>query len=85
MNTLKIAFVCTALSLGIVTNAFAVVTYPSTIAPEFSELKAGKGRFKTCLASYRLHKAANTLDGKQWIVKGGGFYSECVKALKAAQ
>jgi hypothetical protein len=36
----------------------------------------------TCLDQYRANKANNGNGGLKWIQKGGGYYSQCNKALK---
>jgi hypothetical protein len=36
----------------------------------------------TCLDQYHANKANNANGGLKWIVKGGGYYSECNKRLK---
>jgi hypothetical protein len=36
----------------------------------------------TCLDQYNTNKAGNGNAGMNWIIKGGGYYSECNKRLK---
>ena len=43
---------------------------------------AGKARRHTCLDQYKANKATNANGGLKWIMKGGGYYSECSKRLK---
>jgi pyruvate/2-oxoglutarate dehydrogenase complex dihydrolipoamide acyltransferase (E2) component len=59
--------------------------FPSAIDPKYSSLSAGKARQKTCLDQYNTNKAAGGTGngGLNWIQKGGGYYSECNKRLKA--
>jgi hypothetical protein len=58
------------------------VVFPSAISPKYSNLSAGKARFKTCDDQYQANKATNGNGGLKWIMKGGGYYSECNKKLK---
>jgi hypothetical protein len=37
----------------------------------------------TCLDQYRANKATGANGGLRWIQKGDGYYSECVRRLKA--
>jgi hypothetical protein len=57
--------------------------FPTAIAPKYGDETPGKGRRQTCLDQYRLNKASNTNGGLKWVQKGGGYYSECTKRLKA--
>ena len=43
---------------------------------------ASRGMHK-CLDQYNANKATNTNGGLKWIMKGGGYYSECNKRLKS--
>ncbi len=56
--------------------------FPSALSPKFSSETAGKQRFHTCLEQYNANKATGGNAGLKWIVKGGGYYSECNKYLK---
>jgi hypothetical protein len=56
--------------------------FPSAVSPKYSTLSAGKARMKTCVDQYNANKAANGNGGLKWIMKGGGYYSECNKRLK---
>ena len=58
-------------------------TFPGAIDPKYAKETAGKGRMHTCLDQYRANKASNGNGGLRWIQKGGGYYSECTKKLKA--
>jgi hypothetical protein len=58
--------------------------FPSAVDPKYSTLSAGKARFKTCDDQYNANKASNGNGGLKWIMKGGGYYSECNKKLKGA-
>jgi hypothetical protein len=57
--------------------------FPSAIAPQYRDQTSGKARMHTCLDQYKLNKASNANGGLKWIQKGGGYYSECNKRLKA--
>jgi hypothetical protein len=57
--------------------------FPSAIAPKYRDETVGKARMHTCLEQYKLNKAGNANGGLKWIQKGGGYYSECNKRLKA--
>jgi len=56
--------------------------FPNTIDSKYSKESAGKARMHTCLDQYRANKANGGNGGLKWIQKGGGYYSECNKALK---
>ena len=57
--------------------------FPSAVDPKYSKEAAGKARMHTCADQWKANKAANTTGGLQWIQKGGGYWSECNKKLKA--
>jgi hypothetical protein len=59
-------------------------TFPSAVDPKYAKESAGKGREHTCLDQYKANKANNGNGGLKWIMKGGGYYSECNKRLKGA-
>ena len=56
--------------------------FPTAVSSQFSSESAGKARMHTCLAQYKGNKATNGNGGLTWIMKGGGYYSECNKRLK---
>ncbi|MBR2536796.1 MAG: hypothetical protein IKE66_12065 [Hyphomicrobium sp.] len=56
--------------------------FPKAIDAKYSSLKPGAARRKTCSDQYKANKAANGNGGMKWIMKGGGYYSACNKALK---
>jgi hypothetical protein len=60
--------------------------FPSKVDPKYSQLSAGKQRFKTCNDQYNANKAGNGNGngGLKWIQKGGGYYSQCNARLKGA-
>jgi hypothetical protein len=62
--------------------AKGAIVFPRAISPQYSNLSAGKARFKTCDDQYKANKATNSNGGLKWIQKGGGYYSECNKHLK---
>jgi hypothetical protein len=56
--------------------------FPSAIDPKYAKETAGKARMHTCVDQYNANKASNGNGGLKWIMKGGGYYSECNKKLK---
>jgi hypothetical protein len=58
-------------------------TFPSAVDSKYSKETEGKARMHTCLDQYNANKAGNANGGLKWIQKGGGYYSECTKKLKA--
>ena len=56
--------------------------FPTAVSPKYDKESAGKARMHTCLDQYHANKATNANGGLKWIVKGGGYYSECNKRLK---
>jgi hypothetical protein len=58
------------------------VVFPNAVSSQYSNLSAGRARFKTCDDQYRANKATGGNGGLKWIEKGGGYYSECNKHLK---
>jgi hypothetical protein len=56
--------------------------FPHAISPKYSSESAGKARRHTCLDQYNANKANNGNGDLKWIMKGGGYYSECNKHLK---
>lgn len=56
--------------------------FPSAVSPKYANESAGKARQHTCLDQYNSNKATNGNGGMKWIMKGGGYYSECNKRLK---
>ncbi len=63
-------------------EAAGAATFPTAVSPTYSKETAGKARMHTCLDQYKANKAANGNGGLKWIMKGGGYYSECNKRLK---
>ena len=57
--------------------------FPSAVDSKYSSEKAGTARMHTCRDQYNANKASNANGGLKWIQKGGGYYSECNKRLKA--
>ncbi|CAK7193511.1 hypothetical protein COMNV_01729 [Commensalibacter sp. Nvir] len=64
-----------------VSNSEAV--FPDKIDAKYASEKEGVARRKTCLDQYKLNKESGKNGNLKWIQKGGGYYSECVKHLKA--
>lgn len=60
----------------------APAVFPKAVDPKYAKETASKGRMKTCVDQYNANKATNANGGMKWIQKGGGYYSECNKALK---
>jgi hypothetical protein len=58
--------------------------FPSAVDPKYAQESAGKARMHTCVDQYRANKDTNGNGGLKWIMKGGGYYSECNKKLKGA-
>jgi hypothetical protein len=58
--------------------------FPSAVDPKYAKESAGKARMHTCVDQYNANKAGNGNGGMKWIMKGGGYYSECNKRLKGA-
>ena len=56
--------------------------FPNAVDQKYSKESAGKARMHTCLDQDNANKASNGNGGLKWIVKGGGYYSECNKRLK---
>jgi hypothetical protein len=56
--------------------------FPTAVSSKYAKESAGKARMHTCLDQYHANKATNANGGLKWIVKGGGYYSECNKRLK---
>lgn len=56
--------------------------FPSAVSSKYSKDSAGKARMETCLDQYKANKTGNGNGGLKWIMKGGGYYSECNKRLK---
>ena len=56
--------------------------FPNSVSPKYSSESAGKARMHTCLDQYNANKATNGNGNLKWIMKGGGYYSECNKRLK---
>jgi hypothetical protein len=57
--------------------------FPTAVSPEYSHETPAKARRQTCLDQYRVNKPGNLNGGLIWVQKGGGYYSECNKRLRA--
>ena len=57
--------------------------FPKAIDALYAKESAGKARMHTCRDQYRANKATNGNGGLKWIMKGGGYYSQCNKSLKS--
>ena len=56
--------------------------FPTALSEKYSKESAGKQRMHTCLDQYNANKANGGNANMKWIMKGGGYYSECNKHLK---
>ena len=56
--------------------------FPKAVDPKYAKESAGKARMHTCRDQYAANKATNGNGGLKWIMKGGGYYSQCNKLLK---
>ncbi|MDR3463872.1 MAG: hypothetical protein P4L76_16310 [Beijerinckiaceae bacterium] len=56
--------------------------FPKAISAAYASESPGVARRKTCDDQYKANKATGGNAGLKWIEKGGGYYSECNKALK---
>jgi hypothetical protein len=65
-------------------NATVGAVFPKAVSPKYAHESAGKARMQTCLDQYNDNKSHNANAGLNWIMKGGGYYSECNKRLKGA-
>jgi hypothetical protein len=65
-------------------EAVGNAVFPSAMNPKYASESAGKGRMHTCVDQYNANKATGGNGGLKWIMKGGGYYSECNKKLKGA-
>lgn len=57
------------------------VAYPSAVSSKYSSETPGKARMHTCLDQYRANKEKGA-EQPNWIMKGGGYYSQCNAKLK---
>jgi pyruvate/2-oxoglutarate dehydrogenase complex dihydrolipoamide acyltransferase (E2) component len=62
--------------------AAGATVFPAAVSPTYSTETHGKAIMHTCLDQYKANKATNGNGGLKWIMKGGGYYSECNKKLK---
>lgn len=56
--------------------------FPTAVSPKYASETPGKQRLHTCVDQYRANKESNANGGLKWIMKGGGYWSECDKRLK---
>jgi hypothetical protein len=57
--------------------------FPTKVSAKYTSQAAGRARMHTCRDQYEANKAASANGGLKWIQKGGGYYSQCLKQLKA--
>jgi hypothetical protein len=60
----------------------ADAVFPSQISSKYASEPISKARMHTCLDQYKANQSAKANGGLSWIMKGGGYYSECNKRLK---
>ena len=65
-------------------GASTKAVFPKAVAPKYAKESPGKARMETCLDQYKINKDKDANGGLKWIMKGGGYYSECTKKLKGA-
>jgi hypothetical protein len=65
-------------------GAATKAVFPRAVAPKYAKESPGKARMETCLDQYKANKQRDANGGLKWIMKGGGYYSECNKRLKGA-
>ncbi len=65
------------------TIAAGPAVFPKSVDAKYAKESAGKARMHTCRDQYHANKATNANGGMKWIMKGGGYYSQCNKALKS--
>ena len=63
----------------------AGTVFPKAVYSKYASEKASKARMHTCLDQYKTNKVSNGNGGLKWIMKGGGYYSECNKRLKGVK
>lgn len=61
------------------------VVFPRAIDRKFANETPAKQRQKTCLEAYNNNKANGGNGDLKWIMKGGGYYSQCNARLKQIQ
>lgn len=57
------------------------VAFPSAVSSKYNSETPGKARMHTCLDQYRANKEKG-VEQPNWIMKGGGYYSQCNAKLK---
>jgi len=64
------------------TTSAGGAVFPKAVDSKYASESAGRARMHTCRDQYQANKATNGNGGLKWIMKGGGYYSQCNKALK---
>lgn len=59
--------------------------FPRAIDRKYSSETPAKQRMKTCLDQYNVNKANGGNAELKWIMKGGGYYSQCNTRMKQVQ
>ncbi len=62
----------------------STAVFPKAVSSKFASETPSKARLHTCAEQYKANKASNANGGLKWIMKGGGYWSECNKKLKGA-
>ena len=65
------------------TTTAGAAVFPKSVDAKYAKESAGKARMHTCRDQYQANKTGNGNGGLKWIMKGGGYYSQCNKALKS--
>ena len=60
------------------------VVFPSAVSSQYAKESAFRARLHTCRDQYRANKASGGNGDLKWIQRGGGYWSQCNKRLKAA-
>ena len=61
----------------------ANAVFPSSVSSKYASERPARARLHTCRDQYQANKATGGNGGLKWLQKGGGYYSECNKRLKA--
>lgn len=59
------------------------LVFPSEVSAKYASETAGKARMHTCVDQYKANKDTGGNGDLRWIMKGGGYYSQCNAKLKS--
>ncbi|MGA0533788.1 hypothetical protein [Hansschlegelia sp. KR7-227] len=59
------------------------VKFPTEVSAKYANETPGKARMHTCVDQYRANKENGGNGDLKWIMKGGGYYSQCNAKLKS--